>query len=114
MAVKTTGAEFKRFYDDPAVWGSGDDAGYLEDEVVEVDGVEQDDAADLSAVADGAVIKIIDGYICSSDGKAVSFEQAFKKWRKSQSVVSLVVECDKVNLENVLAAIKKAGGKVLK
>lgn len=116
MAAKTTGAEIKRFYTDPAYWPEDDGNTYHEDEYVEVDGVPLAEDASIADIPDAAIVKI-DGGIVFSDRwepeQAPSFDTYFKRWKKEQNTVSLVVECDKSKLDAVMEAIKAAGGKVV-
>lgn len=42
-----------------------------------------------------------------------SFETYFKRWKKKQATVSVIVECDVSKRDAVIAAIKAAGGKVI-
>lgn len=109
MPVKTTGAEFKRFYDDPEFWPDGV---YHEDDLTTADGEEVDD---YTAIADTAVVVIRDGSVSNPmlGGEVPSFEAYFKRWRKKQTSDTLIVECDKTKVDAVRAAIKAAGGKVL-
>ena len=110
MSVKTTGAVFKKFYDDPSVWLEGY---YHDDTVIMVDG-NPDDDTDLSEVKDASVIVVHSGWIINAEGDAVvDLGTALKRWLRKQGTVSLIVECDASQVEAVKAAIKAAGGKVL-
>ena len=113
MTVKTTGAEFKRFYFDDAYWPDG---AWHEDEEIEVDGSPILEDAALEDVPDSAVMKIAGGTVIGlpdwgDDGP--SFEAYFKKWRKAQNTTSLVVECAKDKEDAVRAAIWAAGGRIV-
>ena len=59
MATKTTGAEWKRYYQDAKAWPDG---WFHEDEEVTVNGVYDEDA-DLTAVPDDAAIVVKGGII---------------------------------------------------
>ena len=113
MAVKTTGAEFKRFYADKAFWPSGR---YHDDAVVTIDG-KQDDDADLDNVHDDAVMTL-DGGVVLQPGEGGrhaeidSFDGHFKKWKKKQTTTVFIVECPLAAADTVREAIVKAGGKV--
>ncbi|ASD50491.1 hypothetical protein FDI24_gp210 [Acidovorax phage ACP17] len=113
MAVKTTGAEFKQFYNDEKVW-EGD--AWHEDVVLRVDGKYVDEGEDLNDLPDNASVVIEGG--CMLDGpykdKDVSMETVFKRWRKQLTAQTVVVEVDNAYLEAVVAAIKAAGGKIIK
>lgn len=114
MAVKTTGAEFKAFYEDKDFWPE-DNANYVwhEEAIILVDGVEDPEGIDTAALADSAEVRIEGGVVCCSkwDGNEPSLESYFRKWKKSRDTVLLVVECGKDKLEAVKAAVKAAGGK---
>lgn len=110
MATKTTGAEFNRFYTDQKYWNAGV---WHEDVVVLVNGNTHED---LTAVPNTADVRISGGIVLGDqwDGDEPSFENYFKRWRKAQTLKTLVVECDESNLDAVIAAIKAAGGRVAK
>lgn len=111
MATKTTGAEWKRFYQDPAAWPDG---WFHEDEEVTVNGV-FDENADLTEVPDDAIVVVKGGIIYEGEyangGKSV--EGHFKKWRKAQTTQFLVVEVHKDKAGELKAVITAAGGKVV-
>lgn len=112
MTVKTTGAEFKRFYNDPAFWPEG---AWHEDEEIEVNGSPLSEDTALEDVPDNAVMKIAGGFILGlpdRDDNEPSFEAHFKKWRRVQNTVSFVVECAKGKEGAVRAAILAAGGRI--
>jgi hypothetical protein len=113
MAVKTTGAEFKRFYADKAFWPHGT---WHEDEGITIDGQPFDYASGdiLDEVSDSCVMTLAHGCVFRADSSEWgSFEGHFKKWRKAQTTTSLVIECPKELEAVVRAAIKAAGAKVL-
>lgn len=115
MAVKTTGAEFKRFYNDQSYWPE-DGKTWHEDEVVTVNGDVKHPHEELAAVADDAAVVVEGGIVFGPqwNDNEPSFEGYFKRWRKQQTTVSFLVECDASKLEAVKAAVKAAGGKVAK
>lgn len=114
MSVKTTGAEFKRFYDDKAVWG---EKGWCDDFCLEVDGREfgDGDYLDVSSLSDSSKVKIISGMIFDGpeDGDESDMIVTFRKWKKSQSVIGMVIEVEKDRLDEVLAILKSNRIKVL-
>lgn len=112
MTTKATGVEFKRFYADTAFWPPG---AYHDDEEVTIDGRTPAPEDDLSLVADSAQMTLANGivFLNEKDDEGPSFESHFKKWRKTQTTVSFVVECHKDLLDLVKACIKQAGGKVI-
>jgi hypothetical protein len=112
MPIKATGAEWKRFYADPAAWPEG---AWHEDEEVKVDGVLADDNVDLAEVLDTALLSISGGvvYLHEADDEGPTLETHFKRWRKAQSTVFMVVECPTARAEAVATAIRNAGARVL-
>lgn len=111
MTVKTTGAEFKRFYFDEAYWPDGT---WHEDEEIEVDGLPISEDLAIEDIPDTAVMKIAGGVVLGlTDGSDPSVESYFKKWRKAQSTVSFVVECDKDKEGAVRSAVRAVGGRVV-
>ena len=113
--IKTTGAEFKRFYSDEAFWKDGL---FHEEEMILVDGENVCDefgcsSFDLSEVADNAKMEISEGIVYKDNYEEVAnFEGYFRKWRKLQTTVFLTVEAPKDKADAIKAAIKTAGGKV--
>jgi len=114
MAIKTNGAEFKRFYSDPAYWPTDEGNTYHDDVLFTVDGAPLPESQSPDEVADDAVLTIEGGAVFGPQfkGREPSFETYFKRWRKEQSTVSFVVECDRALTEAVKTAIRTAGGKV--
>ncbi len=109
MPVKTTGIEFKRFYSDPQIWREGvfhDDTEFTVNDVTFED--------DISTVADDAIITISGGFL-SNDANEVlgSFERVFKKWKKNQSIRTLVVEVPNESADEFQAIIKLLGCKII-
>ena len=110
MTVKTTGAEFKRFYFDDAYWPDGT---WHEDEEIEVDGLPISEDLAIEDIPDTASMRIAGGMVMGlADGSEPSVESYFKKWRKAQNTTLFVVECAKDKEESVHAAIRAAGGRI--
>lgn len=113
MTTKTTGSEFKAFYSDPVFWPDG---AWHEDQEITVDGTsEPKDGWDYTAIPDSSVVAISGGAVMDLPGRehsCPSMEGHFRAWKKKQTMVSFLVECDKDQFETVKAAIKSAGGKV--
>lgn len=117
MATKTTGAELKRFYQDPTYWPQDDGNTWHDDETITVNGDVKEFGVDIGSIPDAAVVTVEGGIVFGPQWKSdnePSFEGYFKRWRKLQKTKSFVVECDESKLEAVMAAIKAAGGKVVK
>lgn len=111
MAIKTTGAEFWRFYNDDKFWPAG---AWHDDTVMTVNGEVVDDYT-RETIPDNAQVVVDGGVIfLDEDGdRYVNFDNHFRKWRKAQDTVSIVVECSTAAADAVKAAIKAAGGKVI-
>jgi len=114
MTTKTTGAELKRFYADPEFWPEDNGDTWHDDEVITVDGTPMDHEKGIAGIPDTSVVAVSGGIVYSPewDGNEPSFEAYFKRWKKKQSTVSLIVECDVTKRDAVVAAIRAAGGKV--
>ena len=108
MTVKTTGADFKRFYADSEFWPEG---AWHEDDEILADGEEADI---LDEIPGSAVVSITGGVVLGIEDKEPSLESWFRAWRKKQTTNSFVVECEIVDKAEVIAAIIAAGGKVVK
>lgn len=110
MTVKTTGAEFKRYYNDDQAWP--DDAWHDGIEV-RVDGVDLGDES-VEGIGDGAKVEIVSGDVfLPENDDSICILKHFRKWLKNQNTAALMVECPKDKLEAVKAAIQSAGGKAL-
>ena len=107
--IKTTGSEFKRFYDDEASWPGG---AWHEEETLLVNGDEWSDG--VTAIPDNAIVNLSGGVVLGlPHGTQTSLELHFSRWRKRQTTTTILVECDRAKLDDVKAAVKSAGGKVL-
>lgn len=112
MTTKTTGAEFKAFYNDPVYWNPNEST-HHDDELIKVD--DHDVTGSYDDISDTAIVEIDGGDVFEPffDKRTIySFEDYFKHWQKTQKVSRFVVECDKQNLAAVKAAIIAAGGKI--
>lgn len=112
MPVKCTGAQFKAFYNDDAIWPEDS---WHEDGTVLVNGAMVDDAFDLGSVADNDLISVADGIVLGvSDKIDPTLEGYLRKWLEAKATVSMAVEIERTNEEALRAAIKAAGGRILK
>lgn len=111
MTTKTTGAEFKRFYNDPKCWPQDKGDTWHEDEVVLSNGEPIEEYDDIP---DNAIVSVDGGIVFGPqwDGNEPSFETFFKRWRKQQDTVTIVVDAPKDKADAIKAAIKAAGGRV--
>lgn len=106
--IKTTGAEFKKFYDDSTFWSQG---AWHDSEEVYVDDVLYGD--DYSEINDYARVKIVGGSVFVSDepGSMIcSFETYFKRWKKSQENKMIVISVPNDRVEEVLLFLKTIKG----
>lgn len=112
MAIKVTGAEFKRFYDDKSWWPKNS---YHEGADLSINGELQPDGIDSDSVQDTDEVTISGGFMFDpewEEGEGPSLEEYFERWRKAQTTEIFSVECDKTIVDAVKAAIRQAGGKV--
>ncbi len=111
--IKTTGAEFTRFYNDPEVW-TGD--AFHEGEFIILNGVEMEEGGvDFSALNDEDAIQLEGGVVYGDqrgETELGSMEGLFRKWKKKQACVFFTVEAPKDKFDAIKAAIKAAGGKI--
>lgn len=116
MAVKTNGAEFKRFYGDKKYWPDGSDT-YHDDIVFVVNGEELGEDQDPGKVADTDTITFEGGGVYNSqlykEGAEPTVDAYFRRWKKEQTTVSIVIECDISKVDAIKVAVKAAGGKVV-
>ena len=93
MKRNLTGAEFKRFYTDPLVWGvedarSSSNATYVDDLLLKVDGVETDDC-DPDTLADSVEVEILSGYfVHPQKGVPDDFAAAAAWWKGRADAVA--------------------------
>lgn len=111
MAIKTTGAEWKKFYTDPDFWPDGT---WHDDEEITVNGDVADADDNLEMIDDSAAVTVAGGvvFIHEGDDDGPTLEAYFKRWRKKQTTVFLSVEVSKDKVDAVAAAIAHAGGKL--
>ena len=89
MAVKTTGAEFKKFYYDPEFWPKDS---WIDEIELLVDGERNESAEDdVDIILDESKVTIVSGFVALDKDNTPSLESFFKKWRKAQTTVSFVL-----------------------
>lgn len=112
MAVKLTGAEYKKFCQDEKFWGKN----WFEDEVVFIDRIEQDSEFNELDLADEQIIKIAGGslYDESSADPVGSYESFVRKWLKNQSTSSFVIEVSKDRIEEFQNLMSREKFKIAK
>lgn len=115
MTTKTTGAELKRFYNDPTFWIDG--VWHEDVMILSKDGSQEEEISEIPdfmavSIVGGTVLYSGPGHAPWSGEDGTSFEAYFRRWRKAQNTACGIFECPKDKLDAVLAAIKEAGGKV--
>ncbi|MBX8557167.1 hypothetical protein K5D56_26525 [Pseudomonas cichorii] len=107
--IKTNGAELKKFWanTDPQFWPSDS---HVDGMWWQVNGVEQEDV-DVETLADCDVV-LVDGTIVSAENDK-DFSGVMKKWRKTQTHVTLAIELPAEQEEALVAFLKGLKGKVL-
>lgn len=117
MTTTTTGLEFKRFYSDRTFWQQGGET-YHDDTLFVVDGRPLQDDEDPADIPDRAILEIRSGFVIGiPKGVAGGVEEMdlgeyFLLWQKTQSTVTLVLECPRDALDQVIALATRAGAKV--
>ena len=108
MTIKTTGLEFKRFYNDKSIWGYGV---YYEEEELTVDGIILKDNDEIDSIPDSAKVALSGGvvYLNPSDTDGPSMEKYFRMWKKKQDTEIIVCEVKKDRKAEVEDAIRKMG-----
>ena len=107
MAVKMTGAEYKRFMTDETLWGED---GYFDDAFLSVDGKKEDEI-DIEILADTAAMQIEGGMVFDlPGGREMSLEGLFRKWKRLQDTDTFLVTCPKAQTETIKTLIKNNGG----
>ena len=110
MSTKTSGLEFKAFYNDPKVWKNNR---FHEYEQIFVNGKLEEDLS-IEKINDADIVTIDGGMIYEDGYKDVGgFESQFRKWRRDQDTTVLMVRAPNASLEAIRAAIKAAGGTLL-
>jgi hypothetical protein len=108
--IQLTGAEFKRFYDDPDVWPKDS---HWEDGAIIVNGSDFDEApysSDTDKVPDDATVQISDGDIVGGSPKVPpTMELAVPWWRARQVAVEYIVSVPKDKVAVVLALLESHG-----
>lgn len=112
MATKTNGKELKEFWASEEPWWPK--GGYVNDDYYIVNGVESGEDFELSGAEDTDQITIMSGAIFSEgDEDDKDLQATFKKWRKSLTRVSVLIEVPRDQVEALSAAVKSIGGKIV-
>ncbi|MFA6354049.1 MAG: hypothetical protein WCW93_03905 [Candidatus Paceibacterota bacterium] len=108
--IKTTGLEFKRFYDDSEVWVDG---AYHDDLELYINGTQWMGDTDLEVIDNTDKIRIGSGVILYDDGTYADFCKVFRGWLKKQTTVILTVEVPKEKAQILESGIKGMGGRIV-
>lgn len=111
--VNVTGAEYKRFYSDPIIWGADDGTTYIEEDEVTVDSVPIDPATfNPRELADASIVKVTGGYLVNPPpGVPEDYVKAIKFWLRKQSTRQVLFEIAAEKLPELIAAAKALGAK---
>ena len=109
--ITTTGAEFKRYYNDETAWPEG---AFHEDLLIHVDKVAMgDDGIYIENIADTAEVVIECGIVMALENdKDMDMIDHFEKWRRAQVFTSVIVDIDHEKLAQLEAAVLALGGVV--
>jgi hypothetical protein len=110
--VTISGAEFKKFYNDTEWWPEGV---YHDDASITVDGKDayQYEKTDLDKVPDESIITLDGGIVTDIEGiDHGSLDSYFKKWKKTQTTKTLLLEVKKEDVDKLLQVIKDSKIKV--
>jgi hypothetical protein len=113
MAAKTTGTELQAFYGDKSFWPEKPNV-WHEDLEVKVNGTLADETFEIALLKPDDLVTIQGGWIYSEAPIQTdcSFETYFRRWKKLQDTVVLLVNVPKDKQDAVKAAIKAAGGSI--
>ncbi|MEJ6002501.1 hypothetical protein [Paucibacter soli] len=109
MSITLTGAQFKRYYEDPAWWPDG---AFHDDNEIFVNGTKTDDL-DVESMKDTDKVEIRGGIVCYDDGDDMDMVSHASEWLKAQSTAALMIEAPLDKLDAIKAAVIAAGGTVL-
>lgn len=111
MAVKMSGAEWKRFFNDESVWSKG---AFMDDTEILVDGKDDPDGdVDLSKIDDNVEVTVRGGaYFESYNADYRDLVKVIREWQIRQTFVWISVEIPKGKEEELAAFVKSIGGKI--
>lgn len=112
MGAKTTGAEWNAFYQDAEFWPEGR---WHEEEEVTLNGHPVGEDFAFEAAMDTDVLVVSGGVVFDEDvvGDLCSLEALFKRWKKKQSTVRIVMEVPKEKEQEFRESMKSGGWKIL-
>ena len=109
--IRTFGAEFKAW--ENSDWGSPD--AWWDDYQLFVNGEEVGLDYDTSTIPDDATVEVHDGvlFLDAMGKKDMHPKTHFDRWKKAQTNAAVLVDLPKGKLEELKAAVKALGGKVI-
>ena len=109
--ITTTGADFKRYYNDEAAWPDG---AFHDDVLIHVDQVAMgDDGIYIENIADTAEVVIECGIVMGLENDAdMDMIDHFEKWRCAHLFTSVIVDIDPEKRAQLEAAVRALGGVV--
>lgn len=111
MSKTMSGADYKAFMNSDWDTLFGLTEAWVESAEVMVDGV--DEPEDITTIPDTAKVVIYGGCILAKEDVDMSFEQAFTRWKKAQTLTTLVVQVPNERVQEFLLALKGLHGKVV-
>lgn len=113
MATKTNGKELKQFWNLEEPWWPTD--GFVEGDQYIVNGETKDDSWEPLSAADTDQITIVCGVICDAtgEGEEKDLNSVFRKWRKSLTTTTVLVEIDLDKLDDLKTHVKALKGKIV-
>lgn len=112
--TKTNGFELKKFWGTSEPWWPKD--GFVDGDSYIVNGIEVGEEFEPDLCADGDLIVINGGVICSNeiDDFGKDLEATFRKWRKSLTTATVIIEVDLTKQDELKETLKKFGAKIIK
>ena len=110
--ITMSGADYREFYHDRSVWGERDE-GWLDEDDICVNGVIADFAPTPENCPDSAIVTFSYGAMVDGPHNGEDLTDVARKWLLNRTYITLTVCVKKDDIENLKAAIKAAGGRVL-
>jgi hypothetical protein len=118
MPTKTTVAEFRDFYNDPAVWAN---EAWYDGLAITIDGKDVDDVFDWAnlppEILPSSAMTISGGAIFRKSNDCereidTDLEKEFKLWRKARASTTVSITVPNEKLDALKAFVKDLGGKL--
>jgi hypothetical protein len=109
--IKTNGAEFKKFYNDPLVWVN---ECYHDDVAFKINGKTPPFSLDMAEdIKDTDIIEFEGGFIVTGEEVTQDFGETFLVWQKAQTAVIVAVHIPKDKIADLQAFLKNISGEIL-